>query len=590
MKLIFDNQFIEKVKHLIGKHKKLEDLNQFLELQTGIKNFFYNYNDLNDFKKFLNVYTYRNKNRRADLGDFQTPLDLTDKICEYFIKIGVYPEVILEPTCGGGNFIISAIKCFPSLKYIYCVEIQPFYEWLFKLNILKLSFEKNIDLKIEFYRDNIFTHRFSGRFLNLLKKKNCSFLIIGNPPWITNTELSLLNSKNLPIKSNIKKVKGLEALTGSANFDIAESIILKIIQTFNFTRGTLGMLCKATVMKNIVRDIDNLNLKLSNLHCLNINSKKEFSIATDSGLFFANLGKVSEKYCITSSLYEPEKVIRKFGWFNKKFVSNIDIYKNYKDLDGESPLEWRQGVKHDAIDIFILTEENEGFYSNGLGNLVDIEDDLLYPFVKGSDLREYVIRDTKLKVVITQKFLNQNTNYISKQYPKTWKYLTLHSDKLDARKSKIYRNSKNKFSIFGIGDYSFKPFKIAIAGFYKKAIFALLFPVNGKPIIVDDTCYQIGFENFRDAILTWILLNLNDVKDFLSSIIFIENKRPYTKKVLMRIGLLKLLDRISFIELKDFYDKNLRFYCEYRLNEKEYEKYKHKFNKNLINTHIDSFF
>jgi predicted RNA methylase len=588
MKFIFDNEFTEKVKELIGKPKILENLNQLFELQTGIEKFFHNYND---FTEFLNFHISGHKNIREDLGDFQTPLHLTDKICEYFLNVGVFPEVILEPTCGAGNFILSAIKIFPSLRHIYCVEIQPEYEWLFKLNILMLSLEQKINLKIEFYRDNIFTHSFSDRFLNFLKhRKKKNFLILGNPPWITNSELSLLNSRNLPSKSNLKSVKGLEAMTGSANFDIAESIILKLIQTFSFTNGILGMLCKTNVVKNIVRDMPKLKLKLSNLHSLSIDSKKEFKISADSSLLLTKLGEIAENHCTISSLYEPNKILKKFGWFEEKFVSDIDTYKEHKDIDGKSEVEWRQGVKHDAIDVMVLIQEKDGNYSNGQGDLVNIEDDLLYPFVKGSNLRDFIIRDTKLRIIITQKYLNHNNNHIEKRYPKTWNYLNFHSEKLEARKSKIYKNSKYKFSIFGIGDYSFKPFKIAIAGFYKKPIFTLLLPVYGKPIMVDDTCYQIAFDNLGNAFFTWILLNLNDTINFLSSIVFLESKRPFTKKVLMRINLMNLAEKTRYTELKDFYDKELRFHYDFSFNENDYKKYKQNFKEKLMYIPINSFF
>ena len=47
------------------------------------------------------------------------------------------------------------------------------------------------------------------------------WLVLGNPPWVTNAELGLLKNSNLPIKSNFQGHKGLEALTGKANFDIS---------------------------------------------------------------------------------------------------------------------------------------------------------------------------------------------------------------------------------------------------------------------------------------------------------------------------------------------------------------------------------
>lgn len=139
-----------------------------------------------------------------DLGDFQTPSHLTDKICKYILDMNFKPAILVEPTCGYGTFILSALKTFPSLQYIYCTEIQKEYEWVFKLQLLQLSFERDVTVDIEFHCDNIFTHRFSDRFTQFLDRHPENILILGNPPWVTNTELSILKSTNIPIKSNLK--------------------------------------------------------------------------------------------------------------------------------------------------------------------------------------------------------------------------------------------------------------------------------------------------------------------------------------------------------------------------------------------------
>ena len=134
---------------------------------------------------------------------------------------------------------------------------------------------------------------------------------------------------------------------------------------------------------------------------------------------------------------------------------------------------------------------------------------------------------------MTQKHPNDDTLSLSK-YPKLWNYLTSHAHLLDNRKSKLFRK---RFSIFGVGDYTFKPYKIAIAGFYKEPLFVLISPVEGKPVILDDTTYYISFDSYKEAEEVWKLLNSTAVKNFLKSISFIESKRPYTKEILKRINL-----------------------------------------------------
>jgi hypothetical protein len=69
---------------------------------------------------------------------------------------------------------------------------------------------------------------------------------------------------------------------------------------------------------------------------------------------FADLNIKGKKSCSISYLYEPNTQIREYGWLNDKFVSDIELYEKFKYIDGHSPFEWRQGVKHDAEKVMVL--------------------------------------------------------------------------------------------------------------------------------------------------------------------------------------------------------------------------------------------
>jgi hypothetical protein len=570
------DEVLLKTRTRLDEFNDIKELNEFLENKTGIIDFFKSFGEFNEFRKFLDDPTTFNAINH-DLGDFQTPLHLTDKICEYLVGTGFTPDALIEPTCGGGNFVVSAIKFFPTLKYVYCVDVQKRYEWLFKLNMLKLSFHRKIPITIEFYRDNIFIHQFSHRFLGFLDSQAENLLILGNPPWVTSSELSVLNSDNLPPKANIKKNKGIEAITGKGNFDIAENIILQMIQRFRGRKGKIAMLCKTSVIKNIVRDIPKLNLEISNIQEFLIDAPKEFNINADSALFVLDLSLYRDTFCIVSSLYKPRVQLKKFGWIRDNFVSDMELYEKYGYLDGRSPFEWRQGVKHDATSVMILKVTKEGLFNN-LGEYVEIEEDLLYPFVRGSHLRRHVIRDTANKIILTQTSLQEDTTYIEQKYPKTWNYLICHSEYLDIRRSMIYKK-RPKFSIFGIGDYSFMPYKVGISGLYKKPNFSLILPVDNKPVMLDDTCYYLSFDSLNSAFFTWILLNTDEVTSFLSAIAFLDSKRPYTKDILMRIDLHKLAEIIPFDHVFKTYQKEAKNHLEYEFTVKHFIEFKNSLEK-----------
>jgi hypothetical protein len=65
-----------------------------------------------------------------------------------------------------------------------------------------------------------------------------------------------------------------------------------------------------------------------------------------------------------------------------------------------------------------------------------------------------------LGLLVTQKYVGENTHHIQENAPKTWSYLQNNADRFKKRKSSIYKN-RPEFSIFGVGNYTFAPWKIA---------------------------------------------------------------------------------------------------------------------------------
>ena len=114
-----------------------------------------------------------------------------------------------------------------------------------------------------------------------------------------------------------------------------------------------------------------------------------------------------------------------------------------------------------------------------------------------------------------------------------------HGDALDGRKSSIYEN-RPRFSVFGIGPYSYAPWKVAISGLYKKISFVLVPPCDGRPVMVDDTCYSIPCHSQEEAELLYALLSSSQAADFLGSLIFADSKRPITVEVLRRLSIVEL--------------------------------------------------
>jgi ubiquinone/menaquinone biosynthesis C-methylase UbiE len=51
--------------------------------------------------------------QKIEFGDFQTPLPLAQEVCRLLTRQKLDPDVILEPTCGIGAFLLAAREAFP---------------------------------------------------------------------------------------------------------------------------------------------------------------------------------------------------------------------------------------------------------------------------------------------------------------------------------------------------------------------------------------------------------------------------------------------------------------------------------------------
>ena len=163
-------------------------------------------------------------------------------------------------------------------------------------------------------------------------------------------------------------------------------------------------------------------------------------------------------------------------------------------------------------------------------------------------------------MIVTQKRIREETKHLEQEVPKTWRYLNDHIELFEKRKSSIYHGAP-PFSMFGVGDYSYSKYKVGVSGFYKKPLFSILYSDDHKPVMTDDTCYFICFENYDMAYVAMLLLNSEKVQGFLASIAFLDAKRPYTKKVLERIDFNKVVNSLTFDELtKTEQDLNLSNY------------------------------
>lgn len=465
--------------------------------------------------------------RRIEYGDFQTPDELAVATCRKLLEFNITPDVVIEPTCGVGAFVLAAAEAFPLAKAIHGFEVNATY-----LAVLERR------LKMLPCAEHVKTHHadfFSMDWRSQVSSNPGNLLVLGNFPWVTSSTLGAIGGANLPVKSNFQGHNGFDAMTGKANFDISEWMLLEVLRWFRGRSGAIAMLVKTAVARKVLAQAYQQGAEVQDACLYGIDAKQSFGAAVDACLLLIRLSpgavNAGHEYTVFKDLTHATGT--RVGHRGGRTVGDLDAFDESQHLIGASPQKWRSGVKHDAAAVMEFTRSGTALL-NGLEEVVDLEDTYLFPLMKGSDVGSR--KDWRQKfTLVTQRCVGEPTDAIRVVAPQTWAYLERHSKQLDGRGSSIYAKNP-RFAIFGVGDYAFRPWKIAICALYKRIDFRLVGPIEGKPVMFDDTVYFVSYDSEDEAQQALAQLNSAEARRLLASMIFWDEKRPIKTAILNSVA------------------------------------------------------
>jgi hypothetical protein len=463
---------------------------------------------------------------RIEFGDFQTPLPLAREICASLKSQGVRADVIVEPTCGLGVFLQAAAEYYPKAE-LRGFDIKSDYV----AAAAKCLNDVGAGLRATVRQQDFFAHDWDSE----LGRAHGAILVLGNLPWVTNQTVASLNGSNVPVKENFQGFRGIEARTGKSNFDISEWMLIRLLNALRGRQATIAMLCKTATARKLARYGWQNDGRIASASLYRIDAKAHFGASVDACLLVAQLGEAGPaEAALFESLSAPAP-IRRIGLAGQDFVADLDTYRRLRHLEGLCPYQWRSGVKHDCVSVMELQPDEHGVLRNKLGEAVLIEPEYLYPLLKCSDLANGRNAPERM-MLTTQKRVGDDTAVIASQAPRTWNYLTSHSGRFSARKSSIYKD-RTPFALFGIGDYTFAPWKVAVSGLHHHPRFVLVPPCRNQPVLFDDACYFLPFAGEEEARVVAGILNSKPSRALLEALMFDDAKRPITVELLQRLNL-----------------------------------------------------
>jgi len=274
----------------------------------------------------------------VEFGDFQTPRSLAVAVCDTLRRRGVAARSVVEPTCGRGSFLRAAVAAFPECERFVGFEINP--EYARSARAVPGATIHCVDF-------------FEQDWPSTLSGLQEPVLVVGNPPWVTNSTVSAVGGVNLPPKSNSRRLRGLDAVTGKSNFDISEWMLTHLLESLSGREAVVAMLCKTTVARRVLLQAWRGNLQIAGATMHLIDAAEHFGASVDACLLVCALspGASSDECAVYPSL-DGSSTATVFAYRDGRLVADPDAYDTHIHLNGESPIRWRSGIKHDCARVY----------------------------------------------------------------------------------------------------------------------------------------------------------------------------------------------------------------------------------------------
>lgn len=448
-------------------------------------------------------------------GDYQTPSPLAREVAQLVRhRLPFEPDLVVEPTCGEGSIAMAAAQAFPA-AHVAGYELDAS-----KVERLRATpaLPSNLTATVANF--------FAVDWPSQLTAERC--LVVGNPPWVAVSRLGELGSRNRPAVSLKLGHSGIENKLGASNYDIAEYMTLVLAACLaGKPHGAVALLLKATAVRRLAVQLQAIGA--TDIHFFRIDGRKHFNVSVPCGLLYFDF-QVSgaEPAYLEYESFDAPAPSRQLVIRGRQLVAPAAGVTPF--ITGQK---FRSGVKHDAAEVLELTGE-EGAFVNKRGGLVALPQSAVFPLVKSSGLGLPIAK----WLVVPSAGLASYADVDQVPAEPLLHYLSAHREVFARRKSSVYAKL-DEFAVFGIGPYSFKPWKVAISAFSKAPTFFVVGPHCGRPVLFDDTVYFLAFNTQEDAERAFEQLTSVTTQQALASRIFKEDMRAVKATVLNNLFVVK---------------------------------------------------
>ena len=159
--------------------------------------------------------------------------------------------------------------------------------------------------------------------------------MIGNFPWVTNSQQGAIGGINLPSKKNFQNRTGFEAMTGKSKLDISEWMLIQVLKWFRKHYGYLAMLVKTSVARKFLQHLYTQKTPLRRSAVYSIDARKYFGVSVEACLLFCEFDGESHQY--DYDVYESLESSKSYrvGHRNGITVRDLETFERLSKYYGE---------------------------------------------------------------------------------------------------------------------------------------------------------------------------------------------------------------------------------------------------------------
>ena len=501
---------------------------------------------------------------RQETGSFYTPLGITDVLLD---QLTVTPDdAVLDPGTGSGIFlnrlitrIIETSDTDPRLllnritESFVGIDIDPI-----AVSAATVSYASALQPLLDAVEmDDVVIPIYHGDVLGVMNTDPYSQLptnsfdyIIGNPPWMTWTALPDKYRTRMKNKYgdavSLTSHSGFDAQLGHVNDDFAIPFTTITSHRYLSEGGKLGAVIKESILSQPAGRLLRQNATggcfgVQGIHTFPETAFPDISIRSAVIIFQHDEETV---FPISVSRHGNGVGDVMFTPLTRADPASPWVERTAARVLGDCQYEIRQGVKDDADNVFQFTSRAE---------IPGIEQKRIYPSIRSTHITRFGIDGYDHRLIPVNHPSGTGVN-LKEQYPDTYQYLKRNESSLDERQSNVF-DSGPFYTVFGVGDYTWAPYKVAWCRLGHNPEFAVLSGVDDDDDVVSEKCIvpndhflYIPCQDGNTAHFLCSVLNSTPYKDALRSISS-GGKASLSKGVVSQLSLPDWRNRPDFHEL-----------------------------------------